>query len=113
MQYIMWHQASAESEAGTPPTPELMEEMGRYMAEVAAAGVLVSAGGCLPSSHAVRITSEGGDITTVDGPFAETKELIGGFGIIDVETKEEAVEWARKFWKVAGDGTGYIAPMFG
>ncbi|GAA4912980.1 hypothetical protein LX16_2306 [Stackebrandtia albiflava] len=112
MQYMMWTHPDAKSEAGTPPDPEHMAEMGRFIAEVAAAGVLVTTGGCAPSSQAVRIVSEGGRITTTDGPFTETKELIGGFAIIDVETKEEALEWSRRFWKVAGDGTGYVAAMF-
>jgi len=112
MQYIMWSSHTAESEAGAPPSPELMAEMGAFMNEVAQAGVLVTAGGCPPSSQAVRITSEGGKITHTDGPFAETKELIGGFAIIDVKTKEEAVEWSTRFFKVAGDGRGYISPLF-
>ncbi|MFD0559220.1 hypothetical protein FB566_5185 [Stackebrandtia endophytica] len=113
MQFIMWSSHSPESEAGTPPSPELMADMAEFMNEVAQAGILVTAGGCPPSSQVVRITSEGGKITHTDGPFTETKELIGGFAIVDVKSMEEAVEWSTRFFKVGGgDGYGYVSPLF-
>jgi hypothetical protein len=103
MKYMLMHYSDEAMEADIPPTPEMIEAMGEYMAEVAATGVLLAAEGVRASSYGARLTvDDGGKVTVVDGPFAEAKELIAGFGILDVKSKEEAIEHAKRFAKVAG-----------
>jgi hypothetical protein len=103
MKYMLMHYSDEAMEADIPPTPEMIEAMGEYMAEVAATGVLLAAEGVRASSYGARLTVDGGGkVTVVDGPFAEAKELIAGFGILDVKSKEEAIEHAKRFAKVAG-----------
>jgi len=94
---------SAQKE-GTPPTQEHMTAMGRLIEEMTRAGVLLSTEGCQPSATGVRVRRDAGAFAVVDGPFAETKEIIGGFAIINVRSKDEAVMWAKRFLDVAGDG---------
>ena len=80
------------------PSPEEMEVMGAFVGEAMAAGVLVATGGLAPTSEGVRIQySAGGSFKVIDGPFAEAKELIGGWALIDVASKEEAIGWAKRF----------------
>jgi hypothetical protein len=90
--------ASEESEAGEMPPPEVFEKMGAYNEELMKAGVLLAGEGLHPSSKGVRVgfDREGKQTTVTDGPFAETKELIAGFWIVDVTSLDEAVEWARR-----------------
>jgi hypothetical protein len=83
-------------EAGAPPTPQEMATMGKLMADWTKAGVLLSAEGCLPSSKGAKVKKSGKDIKVTDGPFTEAKELVGGYWLIDVKSKEEAVEWASR-----------------
>jgi len=91
--------------AGIPPTKEHMAEMGKFVEESFKSGVLLATGGLLPVSKAgVRLQSAEGKITVIDGPFTETKELIAGFAILQLKSKEEAIESAKRFLKVAGDG---------
>ena len=85
-----------------PPTPEAMAEIGAYMREAAQAGVLLAGEGVGPSSKGARVEVTDGTVRVIDGPFAEAKELIAGFAILDVESLEEAVEHARKFALVVG-----------
>lgn len=111
MRFMMYTHATAESEAGLPLDPKHAAEIGQFMMEVAQAGILVSAGGCMPSAKGARIRNEGGKITVTDGPFAETKEIIGGWAIVEVNSVAEAIEWSTRFMKVAGEGEGYILQM--
>ena len=97
MRYMMMVKANSYYEAGTPPSQELMAEIGKLGAEAMKAGKLISTGGLAPSSASTRITLRKGKRSVVDGPFGETKELIGGFAIFDVASKEEALEHAHKF----------------
>ena len=98
-----------ERTANTPPSPELMAEMGKFIAAERQAGVLLATGGLLPvSMGGARVKSEGGEFTVTDGPFTEAKELIAGWAIIEVNSREEAIEASRRFYKVAGDGEGEI-----
>lgn len=97
------HKSNEENEAGVPPTPELMEEMGKLMEESARAGVLLAAEGVHPSSRGARLSFSGGKRTVTDGPFAEAKELIAGFAVLQVESKDAAIEWATRFADVIGD----------
>jgi hypothetical protein len=96
MRFMLMLRAAPETESGTVPPPEVFEAMNRYNQELAKAGVLVAAEGLAPSSKGVRIRFEGGRSTVTDGPFAETKELIAGFWMLETRTKEEALEWARR-----------------
>jgi hypothetical protein len=88
--------ATKESEAGVPPTRELLTEMGRFNEELVKAGVLLAGEGLHPSSKGARVRFNGPNRTVIDGPFAETKELIAGFWIINVKSKDEAIEWVKR-----------------
>jgi hypothetical protein len=88
--------ASKESEAGELPTKELLTEMGKYNEDLANAGVLLAADGLHPSSRGVRVRFSGKERTVIDGPFAETKELIAGYWIWKVKSREEAIEWLKQ-----------------
>jgi hypothetical protein len=94
-----------EKRAGVLPTEEQMAEMGQLIEESMKAGTLLATGGLLPiSKGGARVRRSGTDITVVDGPFTETKELIAGFALLQAKSKEEAIEMTRRFLKVAGDG---------
>jgi hypothetical protein len=99
-------------ETNTPPTLEHMAEMGKLIEESMKAGVLLATEGCLPSAKGARVRLSGGKVTVTDGPFIESKELIGGFAILEAGSKEEAIELARKFLHVAGDGECEIRQLF-
>jgi hypothetical protein len=88
--------ANKESEAGVLPGKELFEEMGRFNDEMLKAGVMLAADGLQASSKGARIRFSGDKRTVIDGPFAETKELVAGFWIIQVKSKEEAIEWMKR-----------------
>src|SRR5918992_400445 len=89
--------ADKNSEAGVMPDGKLIAEMADYHEQLAKAGVLLDASGLQPSSKGWRIKYSGGKRTVIDGPFAETKELIAGYTIIQVKSREEAMEWSRRF----------------
>lgn len=95
---------------GRPPDKELFAEMGRFVEELTRAGVLLATGGL---DRGIHVTASGGNITLTDGPFTESKEVIVSFALIEVRSKDEAVELARRFWKIAGDGEGDIRQVFG
>ncbi len=88
--------ATKESEAGVMPDKKLLEAMGKYNEELAKAGVLLAADGLQPSSKGARVQFLGDKRTVIDGPFAETKELIAGFWMFQVKSKEEAIEWVKR-----------------
>jgi hypothetical protein len=96
MRFMMIVKASKGSEAGKMPSEELLAAMGRYNEELMKAGVLVDLSGLQPSSKGARIRFSGGKRSVIDGPFAETKELIAGYWIIRVQSKAEAIEWAKR-----------------
>ena len=98
-----------EKTADAPPSPEFMSEMGKFIEAEKKAGVLLATGALLPvSMNGARVRSSGGRFTVIDGPFTEAKELIAGWAIIEVDSREEAIEASRRFYKVAGDGEGEI-----
>jgi hypothetical protein len=97
---------------GQPPTQEEMETMGKFIDEVNKAGVLLTTEGCLPSSRGARVRQTAGSHTVTDGPFTETKEVIGGFAIFEVKSKEEIIEWTKRFLRVAGDGEVEIRELY-
>jgi hypothetical protein len=96
MRFMIIVKASPESEAGKMPSEKLLAEMGKYNEELVKAGVMLAGEGLHPSSKGVRVQFSGNKRTVVDGPFAETKELIAGFWLIQVKSKEEAIEWVRR-----------------
>lgn len=96
MRFMMIVKASKDSEAGKMPSEELISAMTKYNEELMKAGVLVDLSGLQPSSKGARIKFSGGKRTVVDGPFAETKELIAGYWIIQVKSREEVIEWAMR-----------------
>jgi hypothetical protein len=100
-----------DMEAGVPPTQDEMAKMGKFIEELAKSGVLLLTDGLLPSSTGARVRLAGGKVTVTDGPFTETKELIAGFAIVQVKAKAEAVELAKRFLKLAGDGESEIRQM--
>ena len=99
MRYMLLHKTNDNLEAGNPPDPDMLARADAVLEEMRRAGVLLAAEGLMPSSRGARITfpTPGEGPRVVDGPFAETKELIAGVSIIRVETKAEAVHWALRF----------------
>jgi hypothetical protein len=105
MRFMMIVKATKDSEKGTMPGEKLIGEMQKYHEELQKAGVLLDASGLKPSKTGWRVKySAGGKRAVVDGPFAETKELIAGYTLIQVKSREEAMEWARRFPNPAVDG---------
>lgn len=96
MRFMMLVKASKESEAGVLPTEEELAEMGAYNEKLVKAGVLRAGEGLHPSSSGFRVDYSGGKPTVIDGPFTESKELVAGFWIIEVDSKEDAVRWAKE-----------------
>ena len=94
-----------------PPTPELMTEMGTFVEEATKAGVIVAAGGFGPPAEGTKVTLADGKYTVIDGPFTEAKELIGGWALMEVRDKAEAVEWTKRFLGVLGNGESTIRPV--
>jgi hypothetical protein len=100
-----------EMEAGVPPTQESMAEMGKFIGELAQSGVLLATDGLQASSKGARVKLSEGKVAVTDGPFTETKELIAGFAIVQLPSKAEAIELAKRFLKIAGDGESEIRRM--
>jgi hypothetical protein len=96
MRFMVLVKANADSEAGVMPSPELLQAMGRYNEELVKAGVLLAGEGLHPSSKGARVRFAGDKRTVIDGPFAETKELVAGFWLFQVRSKEEAIEWVKR-----------------
>ena len=104
MRFMIVVKATKDSEAGVMPDEKALSEMAKYHEELQRAGVLLDASGLQATSKGWRIQYSGQKRTVVDGPFAETKELIAGYTIIQVKSKEEAMEWARRFPNPSLDG---------
>lgn len=96
MRFMVIIKADAKSEAGEMPSEQLLTEMGKYNEELVRAGVLLAAEGLQPSSKGARVRFSGAKRTVIDGPFSETKELVAGFWLIQVNSKEEAIEWVKR-----------------
>ena len=96
MRFMMILKSDADSEAGVPPPAGMFEAMGRFNQELIKAGVMLACDGLQPSSKGARIKVSGDKRSVVDGPFAEAKELVGGYWIIQVKSKAEAIEWAKR-----------------
>ncbi|PLT47984.1 PhnB protein [Paenibacillus pasadenensis] len=110
MRFMMIVKGTADSEAGVLPATELIEAMQRYNEELARAGVLLAADGLQASANGIRISypNPGGKPKVVDGPFTETKEIIAGYTLIEVKSREEAIQWAMRMPDPHGGGQGQI-----
>jgi hypothetical protein len=104
MRFMIIVKATKDSEAGVMPEEKLIDAMAKYHEELAEAGLLLDASGLQPSSKGWRITYSGEKRTVIDGPFTETKELIAGYTLIQAKSREEALEWTRRFPNPAGEG---------
>jgi hypothetical protein len=104
--------ADAASEAGAPPSKELMQRMGEFIEEVVKAGVLVSTDGLHPSAKGKRVRLQNGKVTVIDGPFTESKELVASYALFQVDSMDEAVKWTTRFLQVLGKGECELRPIF-
>ncbi len=104
MRFMMIVKANQESEAGIMPDEQLLAAMGKYNEELMKAGVLLDLAGLHPSSKGARVKFSGGKRTVIDGPFAETRELIAGYWLIQVKSRDEAIEWAKRVPAPHGEG---------
>ena len=104
MRFMIIRKADPETEAGALPWPELIEAMGQYMQQMEAAGILLGGDGLKPTSAGCRIVFKGGRPTVLDGPFAETKEVIAGYTLINVASRQEALDWVLRWPQVDGHG---------
>lgn len=111
MQFLVYEPNYNPEAAAAPPTPELMAEMGKLVEDGKKAGVLVATGALQAQGTRVRLS--GGKFTVTDGPFIELKELMGGWALLQTKSKEEAIEWSKRFLKIAGDGESEIVQVFG
>lgn len=106
MRFMMIVKADKDHEAGRPPRPELMAAVRKLTEEGMKAGRVLSNGGLLPSAKGARIRVSGGKLTVNDGPFPETKELVGGFAIIEASSKQDAIEQGSRFMQIHADILG-------
>jgi len=109
MRFMIILKSDAASESGAPPPPEIFAAMGAFNEELVRAGVMLAAEGLHPTSRGARVVFDGDDVTVLDGPFAESKEIVAGFWIIQTRSKEEAVEWVKRIgshMKAAGAPAG-------
>ena len=106
--YTLANEAETPTE---PPRPELYEEMGKFVEEAVNAGVIVATGGIAPTVEGTKITLNDGVFTIVDGPFAEAKELVGGWALMECRDRDEAIEWSKRFVAVLGEGEVRIRPV--
>jgi hypothetical protein len=109
MKFLMTYQQNPNL---PPPTPEKMAAIAAYSHKMMQSGVLVMTGGLVRPTKGTQIRCEKGHVTVTDGPFAETKELIDGFALVNVNSKEEALRLATEFMQLAGDGTGEVLQVF-
>lgn len=99
-------------ERSTPPTPQEMASMGKLVEEGMKAGWLLATEGCLPTSYGARVRRDSDNLTVTDGPFAESKEVVGGFAILKADSKQEAVELLSQFLRAAGEGECELRQLY-
>jgi hypothetical protein len=104
MRFMIIRKADKNTEAGVMPSEQLLAEMGKYNEELVTAGVMLAGEGLQPTSKGARVKFSGGKPTVIDGPFSEAKELIAGFSIIEVKSKEAALEWVKRWPALDADG---------
>ena len=103
MRFMLMVKANKDTEAGVMPSPELLSEMGKFNEELTRAGVLLAGEGLHPSSKGARVKFSGKQRTVIDGPFAETKELVAGFWLIQAKSLDEAIEWVKRVPNPTGE----------
>ena len=108
MRFMIIRKADKQTEAGVMPSTELLAAMGKYMEDMGKAGVLLGGEGLQASSKGARVKFSGGKPRVIDGPFAEAKELIAGYCMIQVKSKDEAIEWVKRWPALDGDGNAEI-----
>ena len=108
MRFMVMAITTKESEGGPPPKPEAFTAMQKYNEELVKAGVLLAAEGLSPSSQGLRVKFSGDERIVMDGPFTESKELVAGFTILQVKSKEEAIEWVKRAPNVSPNGEGLV-----
>ena len=118
MRFMAMIKATKDYEAGRPPSPELIAAMSKLAEDERRIGIFEMGGGLLPSSQGHKVTMRGGKVAVTDGPFAETKEVIGGFAILNYDSHEAAIEGAKRVMKIHADAGVTeleieIRPMFG
>lgn len=96
MRFMVLVKATEDSEAGIMPSEEMLAAMGEYNEQLVKAGIMLAGEGLHPSSKGARVRFSGTDRSVIDGPFSETKELVAGYWLIDVKSKEEAIEWVKR-----------------
>lgn len=94
------------------PTPEFMAEMNAFAEEAIKAGVLVATGGVGPVADAIKVVCAGGEFTVLDGPFAEAKELVGGWALMEVRDKDEAIAWTKRYLAILGNGESTLRQVY-
>jgi len=109
MRFMLLYKPGFETDA--PPTPDNMAKVGKLIEEMAKSGVLLATDGLMPSKKGARVKITNGKVTVTDGPFTEAKELIGGFAIVNVKSKQEAIDQARTFLTVMGEGESEVRQM--
>jgi hypothetical protein len=110
MRFLLY-ETGHNAQPSAPPSQQMLEEVGKFTEETRRAGILLATGGLGPG--ATRVRNSGGKVAVTDGPFTETKELTGGFALIEVKSKDEAIEWAKRFRKIVGDGESVVQEVFG
>lgn len=113
MRFLGYTLADESALPTEPPPPELYERMGKFVEEASKAGVIVATGGIAPTASGAKITLKDGEYTVVDGPFAEAKELVGGWALMECRDLPEAVEWSKRFLGVLGEGEVRVRPVSG
>jgi hypothetical protein len=113
MRYLMVHRLDESKPDAYSPSPQLMADMGSLIEEMTKAGVLLAADGVSHSENGALVRVSDGTTTVVDGPFTEAKEVIGGYALLEVRSKDEAIEWASRFAGVIGDTEVEIRLIYG
>lgn len=112
MRYMLMFKPDKDPEPGISPCKQHLPEMAKLMGELKQSGILVATEGLLPSETGARIRSSGGEVRVLDGPFAEAKEVVAGFAIVNVNSKPQAVELAKRFLEIAGGGECDMLEVF-
>jgi hypothetical protein len=113
MRFLGYTLANEDDLPTEEPSPQLYEEMGKFVEEATKAGIVVATGGISPTSEGRKITLADGKFTIIDGPFAEAKEIVGGWCLMECRDLDEATEWSRRFLDVLGEGEVRVRPVSG
>lgn len=114
MRFLMMHRLDESAPEAWNPSPEFMQQMGAFIQDSMEKGILITAEGVHPSDKGALVRkAKGTGITATDGPFTEAKETILSFALVEARSKDEAIELARRFWLIAGNGEGAIRQVYG